>query len=129
MENLVQRDLQMHALDPPSHLEQYLDAQCGGLGTALHIAVEHNNTAIIRALIASGAHFDADCENFGTSLNYAMLLDRKESVELLLQLRATTTPELSRHQRRKVLNVRGGRETDATRDGTEENSRPIRINQ
>lgn len=111
MESLVQRGLQIliHATDDQWTLENYLNSECGGLGTALHLAVERNNITIIRALITSGAHIDFRCENLGTPLDYAMLLERKESVEALLQLGATTTSELSPHQRRKILNVRGGR--------------------
>lgn len=121
MESLVQRDLQIFA-SCPSDLPLYLDAQCGGLGTALHIAVEHNNTAIIRALVTSGAHVDFQCEHLGTPLDYAILLDRTESVATLLQLGAMTTPELSPHQRRKILKVQGGREPDPDPGATEQES-------
>ena len=120
MESLVQRDLQIHASDHPSDLSKYPDAQCGDLGTALHIAVEHKNTAIIRALVTSGAHVDFHCEHLGTTLDYAILLDRTESVAILLHLEAMTRSELSPHQRRKILDVRGGREprSDATEEGS-----------
>ena len=94
----------------------------GALGTALHIAVEHNNTAIIRALITGDAHFDFHCENLGIPLDYVMLLERTQSIKALLQLGATTTSELSSHQRRKILNVRGGREPEPDRDVREEGS-------
>lgn len=112
MESLVQRMLQIHANDDERTLEHYINALCGGLGTALHIAVERNNTAIIRALVTSGAHIDFHCQRLGTPLDYAMLLERTESVKVLLELGATTRSELSPHQRRKLLNVRGGREPD-----------------
>jgi hypothetical protein len=108
LESLVQRTLQIHASADEKTLDEYINARCGGLGTALHLAVERNNTAIIRALITSGAHIDLYCETLGTPLNYAILLERKESVEVLLQHGATKMSELSPHQRRKILNVRGG---------------------
>jgi hypothetical protein len=109
LESLVQRKLQIHATADEQTLDEYINARCGSLGTALHLAVERNNITIIRALISGGADVDSHCENLGTPLNYAMLLERAESVEVLLQLGATTTSEQSPHQRRKVLNVRGGR--------------------
>jgi hypothetical protein len=131
MESLVQRVLQLHEKDDDRTLEHYINAVCGGLGTALHIAVERNNTAIIRALVTSGAHVDVHCQHLGTPLDYAMILERTESVEVLLQLGAMTTLESSRHQRRKILNVRGGREPEPDAEGSapaEGWSRPTRIN-
>lgn len=107
MESLVQRVLQLHEKDDSRTRDHYVNALCGGLGTALHIAVERNNTTIIRALITSGAHVDFHCQHLGTPLDYAMLLNRTQSVEVLLELGATTRSELSPHQRRKILNVRG----------------------
>ena len=106
MESLVQRVLQLHEQDDDRTREHYVNALCGGLGTALHIAVERNNTTIIRALITSGAYVDFHCQPLGTPLDYAMLLERTQSVEVLLELGATTRSELSPHQRRKILNVR-----------------------
>ena len=106
MESLVQRVLQLHEKDDSRTRDHYVNALCGGLGTALHIAVERNNTTIIRALITSGAYVDFHCQPLGTPLDYAMLLERTQSVEVLLELGATTRSELSPHQRRKILNVR-----------------------
>lgn len=133
MENLVRRVLQLHAKDDAKTFDGYINAQCGGLGTALHIAVDCNNVAIIRALITSGAHVDFHCETIGTPLDYAMLLERTESIKVLLQLGATTTSEMSSHQRRKILNVRDGREPDPDTKGgashlAETMSRTFRIN-
>ena len=110
MESLVQPVLQIHATDDEWTLVNYLNLECGPLGTALHIAVDCNNTAIIRALIGSGAHINFCCETLGTPLDYAILLERRESVEVLLLHGATTTSEISPHQRRKVLDVRARRE-------------------
>ena len=108
MESLVQRELQIHHVtDDPWTLQNYLNSECGRLGTALHIAVEHNNTAIIRALVTSGAHVDFRCVHIGTPLDYAMLYQQTKSIEVLLQLGATKSSGLSPHQRRKVLDVRG----------------------
>jgi len=118
MESLVQRVLQINANYDEQTFEQYINAVCGGLGTALHIAVERNNTAIIRALVTSGAHVDVHCQHLGTPLDYAMILERTESVEVLLQLGAATTLESSRHQGRKILNVRGGREPEPNAEGS-----------
>lgn len=113
MESLVQRELQRqlqrYVADNALEFDNYINAQCGGLGTALHLAVERNNTSIIRALVSSGAHIDFRCENLGTPVDYAILLERTESVEVLLQLGAMTASGLSRHQRRKLLDIKGSR--------------------
>jgi hypothetical protein len=109
MESLVQRELQIHATDDQWTLGDYLNSECGQLGTALHLAVERNNIAIVRALITSGANVDFRCENLGTPLDYAILLERTDSIDVLLQFGATRASEMSPHQRRKVLDVRGGR--------------------
>jgi hypothetical protein len=46
MESLVQRELQIHATDDQWTLENYLNSECGSFGTALHLAVERNDTAV-----------------------------------------------------------------------------------
>lgn len=118
MESLVQCVPQMLALRDANTLDEYINAQCRGPRTALHIAVEHNNTSIIRALVTSGAHVDFHCEHLGTPLDYAMIFERTESVRVLLELGATTRSRLSPYQRRNILNIRGGREPgpDARRE-------------
>lgn len=103
MESLVQRELQIHAKDDQWTLESYLNAECGRLGTALHLAVECNNIAIIRALTTSGADVDFRSETQETPLDYAIRLNRTDSIDVLLKLGARTASALSPHQRRSTL--------------------------
>jgi hypothetical protein len=72
-EHLVESLLQVHATMGSLAGERYIDTPCGNIGTALHIAITHINTRIVRILLAGGADIEAPCRYLGTPLGFAIL--------------------------------------------------------
>jgi hypothetical protein len=89
--NLVQRELNSHAMDGSPSTPDYVNAQCGRLGTALHIAVHHGDTKIIRLLLAAGADRNVQCKVLGTPKEYAASLFDNRAIHALRERRTGTT--------------------------------------
>lgn len=60
-----------------------VDSRCGLLGTALHLAVYHSDTAMIRILLAAGADRHVKCKVLGTPEEYAISLKHESLLDVL----------------------------------------------
>jgi hypothetical protein len=74
----------VHATRGSSTGERYIDVPCGKIGTALHIAINHNNTRIVRILLAGSADTEAPCR-FGTPLDFAISRQKTPCARTLLE--------------------------------------------
>jgi hypothetical protein len=81
--NLVQQELQRHTKDGSTSTQEYVNTECGLLGTALHIALHHGNTKFIQILLSAGADRDVRCKVLGTPKEYAISLSFTNAVVAL----------------------------------------------
>jgi hypothetical protein len=84
-EHLVESLLQVHATRGSSAIERYIDASCGNIGTALHIAVKHNNARIVRSLSAGGVDIQVSHRHLGRPLSFALLHQKTPCARVLLE--------------------------------------------
>jgi hypothetical protein len=89
--NLVQRELNFHAANGSPSTSDYVNAPCGLLGTALHIAVHHGDTRIIHLLLAAGADRDVQSKVLGTPKEYAASLNDDQTIQALNEQRTRNT--------------------------------------
>jgi hypothetical protein len=82
--NLVQLELQRHSTtDGSTSMQEYVNTQCGLLGTALHNAVHHGDTKVIQILLSAGADRDVRSKVLGTPKEYAISLSFTNAVNAL----------------------------------------------
>jgi hypothetical protein len=89
--NLVQRELNSYATERSPPTWNYVNASCGLLGTALHIAVQHGDTRIIHLLLAAGADRNIQCRDLGTPKEYAASLNDSRTIHALSERRTSNT--------------------------------------
>jgi ankyrin repeat protein len=89
--NLVQRELNSYATEISPSTWNYVNASCGLLGTALHIAVHHGDTRIIHLLLAAGADTNVQSKSLRTPKEYAASLKDIRTLHALRERRTSDT--------------------------------------